>query len=425
MVIFSHTISLESVDGGKYFRSPNVEYVSWRVQNPKLFAIFKFFRMACMHELDRLPSMKIYYNSQPFRKDKRARLLRFLSWPLAPLLTIDFFTKLELFFTRQTKLFQQYCQKYQPVLVITATPGIQVFDAEAIILAKKFRIPTLATNFSWDNLTAFKAVRVRQPNYLFVWNKIIWEAALAIHNFSPKRVYITGSTRFDKYFDDSHFIIDRDKFLRSKNLDPNKKTILFATVASGNCPYQLTVLQEVLRARRTGELPPVNVLVRLHPFDGGESYRDIQDEPDFHLEKAGREVKIPSGDTRVEMDKDDFINLKSTLAHTDININYKSTISLESFIFDKPVVNFIDPTAPFQNNYYYKEGSYYYPLVKEGAVIVAANNTELVKAINNYLADPKLGSASRQKIAHSFFAYQDGLSYKRNVDFLEKIIGHD
>ncbi|MDP3764346.1 MAG: CDP-glycerol glycerophosphotransferase family protein [bacterium] len=422
VVIFSNTISLESVQAGEYFSSPNVEYVNWRVQNPKLFAIFKFLRMACMHELDRLPSMKIYYNSRPFRRDKRARLLRFLSWPLAPLLTIDFFTKLETIFTCHVSLFQDYVKKYQPVLVITATPGIQVFDAEAIILAKKFKILTLATNFSWDNLTAFKAVRVRKPDYLFVWNKIIQEAALAVHYFSPQRVYITGSTRFDKYFDDSHPIIDRNKFLLSKNLDPNKKTILFATVASGNCPYQLTVLQAILKARQIGELPPVNVLVRLHPFNGGESYRDIQDEPDFYLEKAGREVKIQSGESRIEMDQADFINLKSTLAHTDININYKSTISLESFIFDKPVVNFIDPTAPFQNNYYYQEGSYYYPLVKEGAVTVAVDNNELIKIINTYLANPKIGSASRQKIANSFFASQDGSAYKRNVDFLEKIV---
>ncbi len=185
------------------------------------------------------------------------------------------------------------------------------------------------------------------------------------------------------------------------------------------------VLQAILRARHVGELPRVNILVRLHPFDRPENYRDLQNEPDFHLERAGREVKIQSGESRIEMDQADFINLKSTLAHTDININYKSTISLESFIFDKPVINFIDPTAPFQNNYYYKEGSYYYPLVKEGAVIVAADNTELIKTINTYLANPKIGSANRQKIAHSFFGFQDGLAYKRNVDFLEKIIKHD
>ena len=305
---------------------------------------------------------------------------------------------------------------------MTATPGIQVFDAEAIILAKKFKIPTLATNFSWDNLTAFKAVRVRKPDYLFVWNEIISEATATIHHFLPEQVYITGSVRFDKYFDDSHPIIDRDKFLRSKNLDPNKKTILFATVASGNCPYQFTVLQEILKARRTGQLPPVNVLVRLHPFDRMENYRNLQSEPDFHLEKAGREVKIQSGDTRIEMDQADFINLKSTLAHTDININYKSTISLESFIFDKPVINFIDPTAPFQNRYYYEKGSYYYPLVKENAVKVAVDNAELIDFIKIYLADSKIGSASRQKISNDFFAFQDGLSYKRNVDFLEFVI---
>ena len=417
VVIFSSTIS---ADQNQYFISPNITYVRWRVQNPKLFAWFKFLRTNCSHELDSLSSMKMYYRGQMFKSDKRARLARFLSWPLAPWLTLDRFTQAEYFLAR-TRLFSEYCRKYKPALIMTATPGIQVFDAEAIILAKKVGIPTLATNFSWDNLTAFKAVRLRKPDYIFVWNDIIRTSAIELHNFDPRRVWVTGSMRFDRYFNTTQVLPSRQDFLESKRLNPNYRTILFATVASNNCLFQSDIIKEIIKMRAKSVIPYVNVLIRLHPFDTPGVYREFLGMENICVELAGKKVSTLAGE-RVQIDGQDFLNLKSTLVHTDININYKSTISLESFLFDKPVVNFTDPTRPHQRGIYYDENSYYRPLVREGAVRVVTTSNELKEVINMYLANPNEDSANRKRVADIYLPFRDSQSYKRSVDFLEKII---
>lgn len=421
VVIFSNVIAEELVKKSEYFSSPNVIYLPWKVHNSRLFAIFKFLRTACMRELKNLAGMRIYYQSVMFRQDKRARLLRWFTAPLAPLLTIDNFTRLEHLLVRVPRLFKEYCQEYKPSLIITPTPGIQVFDAEAIILAKKMGIPTLAANFSWDNLTAFKAVRIRKPDYLFVWNDIIREAAVKIHHFKPEKVLVTGSMRFDRYFGDAYKIQDREKFLQSKNLDPRHPTLLFATVGQKGL-FDLVVIREILELRNAGAIPYVNLLIRLHPFDHLENYREFIGLKNVRVELAGKPVLDASGQQKIEFDDDAFANLKASLMYTDININYKSTISLEAFLFDKPVINFIDATRPAQNQNYYDESSYYYPLVKYGAVRIAQNKPEMGELIKLYLNNPAIDSDNRRRVVDMFIPFRDGFSYKRSVDFLGKII---
>ncbi len=405
VVVFSNVDDLEM---DNRLKALGVERVVWKLQNSRLFMITKFLRTACMHEFDKVSSLQFYYGSPAFQNDKRAKLLRFLSWPLAPLMTVNFFTAIERFFLRRSKLFDEYCEKYNPALIMTATPGVQVYDAEAILYGKKKGIPTLATNLSWDNLTSFKCVRSRKPDYLFVWNQVLKDAAMEIHNFPADKIFITGSMRFDRYFDGSHPLPGREDFLKSKNLNPTYPTILFAS--GGRAPHQPKVLAKIVAARNENKIPYVNFLVRPHPFDDPEFYRPLASEKDLWIERLFQPIE------------NSFLNLKASLAHTEINVNHKSTISLESFIFDKPVINFMDPGATFQNKHYFDKSSYYYPLIKEGSIFLAKDDNELIVGINEYLKNPKKDSAARQRVADNFYAFRDGLSYKRSVELLSKII---
>ena len=375
-----------------------------------------------MHELDYLTGVSVYYESQMFLRDKRARLLRAVSRPFAPYLTIDAFTKFEVFTSARSPLFDDYVKRYEPSLVITATPGIQAYDAEAIILARKAGVPTLATNFSWDNLTGFKAIRIRKPDYLFVWNELVREAAVTLHRFSPSRVFVTGSARFDRYFTLKTSLPSREEFLRAKGLDPARQTILFATIGAKAGSFEIDYIRKIL-AMRGRELPAINLLIRLHPFDKIERYAEFLNLPAVRVEPAGKQVRVGNtGRTQTEMDDEDFANLKATLVYTDLNINYKSTISLESCLFGKPVINFVDPVRPFQNKYYYEEASYYRPFVKFGAVRVVQSPDEFLKTIKEYLEHPELDRDNRERVAKLYIPYRDGLSYKRAVDFIERII---
>ena len=82
----------------------------------------------------------------------------------------------------------------------------------------------------------------------------------------------------------------------------------------------------------------------------------------------------------------------------------------------------MDPGATFQNKHYFDKSSYYYPLIKEGSIFLAKDDNELIVGINEYLKNPKKDSAARQRVADNFYAFRDGLSYKRSVELLSKII---
>ena len=424
VVVFNPFLDDERARKESYFSSPNVSYRIWNLKNRRVLAAFKFLRTACIRQLDFVSSVKIFYGSGAFLKDKRARLLRFLSSPLKKWMAMDFFTSLESFFIKIPPEFMNYCRVYKPSLIITATPGIQLFEAEAILLAKKLGIPTLATNFSWDNLMSFKAVRVRQPDFLFVWNDVMKKTAVDVHRFDPDKVFVTGIMRFDRYFNDQINLPTREEFLSAKGLNPKYKTILFAT-ASRNFSYNLELIRDIIDWRASGRIPYSNLLIRLHPVDRYSVYGEFFRIPDVFVEPASREAVNYSPESKhklFEMDNADFANLKATLAYTDLNINFKSTITLESLIFDKPVINYTDPTQPLLNQIYFNEHSYYHPIVKHGAVRISSNKDELANLINEYFSNPKLDHENRRKVVDMYLPFRDSKSYKRNVDMLEEII---
>ena len=135
--------------------------------------------------------------------------------------------------------------------------------------------------------------------------------------------------------------------------------------------------------------------------------------PDLCVESAGRSVgKV------VEMSYQDLLNLKHSLKYSDLNINYASTISIEACIFDKPVINigFIDR---FKLAY---EFNHYRPIYESGAVRLAKTDDELADLINIYLEKPVLDREARDGVVKKYIGFTDGLSYKRSVETLEKIL---
>ena len=120
------------------------------------------------------------------------------------------------------------------------------------------------------------------------------------------------------------------------------------------------------------------------------------------------------------MSHHDLINLKYSLKYSDLNINYSSTISLEAILLDKPVINYIEPSMPIFDYDHYR------PLVDSGAVkLVKRNNEAMAKAITDYLTNPSLDRTNRLNLAKLYFPSRDGLAYKRNADFVDKIINEN
>jgi hypothetical protein len=415
VTIFTPVIDQETARRENYYQNQNIEYIKWEDPNKNILNRFKYLRPLLIRKFDRLITVRQTAGINTQSKSRRVRLIKLIARLFSKILTPKFFTALEKRLIKIPPEIRRRIQKDRPSLIITATPGFNYYDGSAILLGKRCKIPTLAANFSWDNLTS-ESHMMRHPDYLLTWNEVAKKEALELHGYPADRVFTTGIMRFDHYFSNSPRELTREEFLRSKNLNPALKTILFTTV-SPIFHYQHKHLRSLMELREKKFIPYTNIFIRIHPFDEYSLYQQYSGLKDVRVEKAGKEFKTADGEPRIEMNRDDLINLKNTLRYTDLNINLASTISLEASIFDKPIINFVEPGKE-----YIYELHHYKPLVEMGAVRLARNAEEYQTLIVDYLNNPRLDSEQRKALVDKYVPLRDGLAYKRAVDYLDKLI---
>lgn len=396
-----------------YYTAQNIHYIRYELEHPRFFKLMKELRISCVNEFDHLNYIKSWYKRPNYLNSKKRRILRAVALPFKRFLTADAFTNFERRWMPEPKLFNRLLDEYKPAAVLTATPGFNPWEAPIILQAQRKKIPTIAMNFSWDNLTA-NAKHIRKTDYLIVWNDIIKEEAISIHGYQKDKIFVSGIIRFDHYFVKQKNEPSREEFLKSKGLNPEYKTIFHTTVTKAY-PFQKKYIRDLIRLRDENKIPYVNLFIRIHPRDVYDNYKEFFGKPDVVFEKAGRDV-----DNQTEMDFKDLLNLKYSLKYTDLNINYASTISLEASIFDTPIIN-IGYFGRFALAY---DFDHYKPIVDSGAVCIAKTDEDLPKLINMYLQNPKQHAEHRKAIVNSHIQFTDGLSYKRSVDALKKIIEH-
>ncbi len=438
----------EDAAASDYPRHPNLVYRGWRILRPRLRNFWtKNIRVPFIREFNHLA----YYHQRGYAfRSTRRKIMRVIGRLLpAALVRADFITRVEGWCTPPSREFRTLRDEYKPSLIITCTPGFSDLEAEIILLARKEKIPTVAINFSWDNLTT-NAQQIRKTDYLICWNHVIRREAETIHRYPPERLFVSGIMRFDHHFsEEEHLIppfvkevaspraggfippfvkevaspraggfrISREDFLRSKGLDPEKKTLFFTTVPQHTYPCQPDFLRLIRRLMENGSLPAMNIFTRFHPGDIREKYAEFEGVPGFYFEYGGQIVAGKTGKHKVEMTEADHANLRHSLAFCDINVNFCSSITLEAVIYDKPVIN-----LAFGGWRYIYDRDHYAPIIKYGAVRMAENDGELIDAIRTYLENPARNREGRKKVFDDYVVFRDGKAYQRNVDFLEKII---
>ena len=375
VVVFTNHANDETASDFGYRKHSNISYIRWQIRNQKLLDIMKFLRFSCTREFDHLTTTRHLRNRRG--QDGSKTLLRIISAPFGWLITSRFLYKIESFLVKGLPEFLNYTKQYKPDLVLTSTPGLNNFEAEAILLSNKAGIPTVAVNCGWDNLTT-RSTRVRPTKYLIAWHEPMRQEAIRIHNFLPDRVFVSGPMRYDYYVTKEEKAITRGNFLRSKNLNPKYKTILYTT--QKNHFFEEAFIHQLIDLRDESKIPYTNILIRVHPLASPNRYKKFSDIKDVYLDRPEKMLS-----------DDDLVNLKYLISYSDLNINYSSTISLEAMLFDKPVINYYEPSLKsFELNHYF-------PLVEAKAVQLINNGKlELAEAINEYLDNPDKDAEKRK-----------------------------
>jgi hypothetical protein len=313
--------------------------------------------------------------------------------------------------------------RYRPVLVIAANPGLVFSEVPLLRTAKRRGVRCMAIDPSWDNFTN-KLIPVRHVDRLIVWNEIMREQAITLHGYNPEAIRIAGVPQFDPHFRER---TPRAEFFARIGADPSRKLIVLTTTPKTLYTHYGHVARALVAAMNDGRLPGTQLLVRVHPRDDIEAYEEFAGTPRVIVEKPFRSsVRVADG-LAVDVTADNQKHLGDTLCYADVVINVASTITIEACIFDTPVVN-INFDGP-EDSPYVKSARRYYAfthyanVTARGSARIAMSPDEMVRDVAAYLANPSMDAAGRKQVVLDQCQFTDGRSAERVVQLVLDELG--
>ena len=328
--------------------------------------------------------------------------------------------------------YKEIFDTYNPQVIFVTYP-FSFYTYPVVRRGKKMNIPMIAYVPSWDNLTSKWEVPVKFDQ-LIVWNKIMQNEAIEFLNYKSSQVKICGVPQFDLHHDSS-LIRDRKKFIQSFGGNPDKNIIVYATGTKQLSDIEPNIVEIIQTAIEENKLhKPCQLLLRVHPRRSTSDFQNVIEKPDVFLQIPGKSSNefIESG-YHWKSDIEDYGILSNTLFHSDVMINVASTITIESCIFDTPVINIAFDTDQDINSFKsvkrHFQYSHYMHLLNSNGVKIARSSDELLNNINDYLDDPGLDSDGRARIVESQCYKIDGQSSERLlkyiVDFVNEKIDYN
>jgi len=419
VLLFSQYSSIDGEYLKREFAAPNVDVVF--VPNVRESTGKKIF-MSMARNLVFSPTTKLYAKYGTSKIARKSRLTNmFLHVIYTPLSKSNFLKKIvrlvEVYIFRDSK-YGRYFDTYNPDLVFS-TALLSNFDLAFLKHARRRRIPALSMPKSWDNLD--KILFRLEPDAFYVQNEHMKKDALEYQGFQQSKIKPVGFLQFDIYRDPAAEE-SREDYCQRHSFDP-KLPIIFLGSEGLWSDRDHIIFEEIVKARDSGILPKMNILIRPHfseKYDGRYDYLK-----NFELVFIDNTFRITEffadhWDPTFEQMKD-FTN---TLRHCNVSVNFASTLSLDAVCFDKPVINIAygiryqdgkDVTPIMYETGFYKE------VILTGATTMVYSPKELFSVIEQYLAHPEIKKSGRDKLRNRLCYNLDGQSGTR---LYKELISH-
>ena len=288
-----------------------------------------------------------------------------------------------------TKKYQKIL-KLQDISMLFFTHQRPPFIAPLIYASEQLKIKTATFIFSWDNL-ASKGRMAGNFDYYLVWSELMKQDLLNFYqSVKENQVAIVGTPQFEPFIMEKYGY-DKTQFSQKFNIDVNLPIILFTCndASSENDPIYLELLANFIK---NGNLAnSVNLIVRTSPVEEPTRFKEIAKKfpfiiwnyPDWKVRREGHQEAWTQRVPSVE----DLNDLKSLLKYCDLCINVLSTITLDAFIFDKPVINpvFGNETNSIFNDQKYLNFGHIKKLVESNSTTIVKNEKEFLVVINSIL----------------------------------------
>lgn len=359
------------------------------------------------------------WESYYLRKRPLNLLMRMILWHLGKLRVWRELTRQAEWQMHDDEIWRPMFNKYRPDMVF-CTNVIGEADISLMKHARRRGIKILAMIRGWDNLTSKGTIRFK-PDHLIVYNNNVKHEAVIYGDMRPDQLTVVGMPHYDSYVN-PEFYLKRDEFFQKLGLDPSKKLIVYAM--GGNIavedPYDhAKMLNDAIER---GDIPPAQVLIRAHPkYD-----MTVSDTSQLKHVKFYQPGKKIAGARGWEFEKEDTVILINTVRWNDVNINSGSTVSLESAMFDKPVVilgfNGYKPVPWHKNVGTGLMFTHYGYILSSGGVWRVNNERELIEACRAYLQDPSIHKEGRKRLVESVAGELDGKSGERLANAISAML---
>lgn len=278
-----------------------------------------------------------------------------------------------------------YCKLLldNPVDVLFFTHQRPPFIAPIIKCAKDLNIITSTFIFSWDNLASKGRMAGSFDRYL-VWSNLMKSDLLEFYDsVSNAHVHVVGTPQFVPFVTES-FGQERADFFKKFDLNPDLPLVVFTCndSSSRNDPHYLDVLAQFIENKQLTQ--EVSVLVRTSPAEDPLRFAAIREKYPFLKWNDPKWIVASNSGTETWAQRtpthEDISDLKSMLHYAAFTINVLSTITIDSFIFDKPVIN---PVFGTGNNGLWNDQKFL--KFRHLEILERANASLIVKDADQYL----------------------------------------
>jgi len=304
----------------------------------------------------------------------------------------------------------------KPDVVWLGTTFIDL-DLLAIVAAHELDLPVITTVLGWDNISSKQLPLYPSLAYL-IWGDTMEDDLKFYFEFVGQTIplYKTGSAQFDIHAHYKQHPIDRAAVAASYGLDPTRKILMYAGTSPTTMYNEPDLVVELVEATRSMD---AQLFIRLHPKDRLTRWEKVRAIRGVVLFEPRREDTFEAWMPNEHAVKE----MVEQILMSDVVINNASTITLDTCILDKPVVNsrYEPTTVKVRRSDFLFEYDHMRQAVQTGAFPVCNSLREIVQEIETALKNPAQRRSQRAEFVRSVLGEVDGKTTERIVNALREI----
>ena len=315
--------------------------------------------------------------------------------------------------------------RFHPDILLSTHPYV---DAERRLILEAHRqgIPIQSSILSWDNIFN-KGMLPFCIDEIIVWNQIQKDRILSYYSrYTSQQIVVSGIPPFDIYRSSKAENFNKDNYLKTLKIKPEKQVLLYCTGPESLFPREPEIIQILIANMEKKTLPEdTHLLIRCHPHDTADRYARFFSHNRVTVVESSLDLKTRNTFTWIPP-VDEMYGLMAMLKASRLCLNIASTTSLDAVACGLPVINIGfdgNKERTYMNSvrrYYHY--SHYKDVVKTGGVKYVKDEKEMIYWIKRYLRDPFIDKDKRATLLFEQCWKLDGKSAERVVQIIKDFV---